>query len=111
MAMRASRPAVDCSGSLMPNLNAPQSGLLYFAQPCGSAATLLIMSCQDRSPLGQPSASAIGFGMARTDGVRARLGCRSGIIRSAIAAVDARRTHALESGTPTSGGTPALLSP
>src|SRR4051794_30042395 len=48
--------------------------------------------------------------MAITAGVRAMLGWRSGIIRSAMAAVDARRTQADESGTHTSGAGPDLVS-
>src|SRR4051794_19440493 len=109
-AIRASRPAVDFSGSVMPNLNCPHSGLLSAAQPAGLDAYLLTTSCQVTFSLGQPSASAIGLGIAITAGVRAMLGCRSGIIRSAIAAVEARRTQADESGTHTSGAGPDLSS-
>src|SRR5262245_2013207 len=46
--------------------------------------------------------------MAMTVGVRARLGGRSGMMRSASASADAWRTHALDSGTHTSGAAPEL---
>src|SRR6266480_375291 len=107
-AIRASSPAVDFNGSVMPNLNGPH-GLPYFCQPSGAPANLLITSCQVSSAFGQPSASAMGLGIAMTAGVRARLGWRSGIMRSAISAEEARRTQALDSGTQTSGAVPCDL--
>src|SRR5262245_12847878 len=55
-----------------------------------------------------PAASASGLGMAMTVGVRARLGCRSGIIRSAVRLADASFTQAVESGTQTSGCVPSV---
>ena len=51
----------------------------------------------------------MGLGIAMTAGVRARLGWRSGIMRSAISAEEARRTQALDSGTQTSGAVPCDL--
>ena len=68
-----------------------------------------MICCQVSWALAMPAASASGLGMAMTVGVRARLGCRSGMMRSASASTEALRTQALESGTHTSGAGPWVL--
>src|SRR5262245_56897968 len=68
-----------------------------------------MISCQVSGLSVIPAAWASSLGMAMTVGVRARLGCRSGMIRSASASTDAFFTHAEESGTHTSGGSPMDL--
>src|SRR4029079_10302136 len=104
----ASRPAVDFCGSGRPTLKAPHSAWPNDSQPLGEENRSMIFFQLSFLPT-TPAASASGFGMAITVGVRPRLGCRSGIIRSASASTEARRTHAVESGTHASGAAPSVL--
>src|SRR5574342_426873 len=65
--------------------------------------------CQVSGSSNMLAALANVLGMAITVGVRARLGCRSGMRRSASASTEALRTQALDSGTQTSGVGPNVL--
>ena len=67
-----------------------------------------MICCHVSGSVAMFAASAIGFGMAMTVGVRARLGWRSGMIRSASLSAEALRTQALESGTQASGRGPLV---
>src|SRR5215211_3640441 len=65
--MVAFKPDVERFGFVLPSLNLPHSGWPYLAQPCGSVAS----AARSRQPMllpGQPTASAIGLGMAMTSG-------------------------------------------
>ena len=77
-AISASIPGVDRLGSVLPSLKAPHSGWPNVFQPFCSATTPT-SSRQPTLVLGQPSASAIGLGMAITIGVVATLGYSRGI--------------------------------
>src|SRR5690349_6289191 len=66
--MRACRPEVEKFGFVLPNRNGPHSGCPYLAQPAGSVASAKT-SLHPSALFGQPSASAIGCGMAMTSGV------------------------------------------
>ncbi len=112
----ACRPDVEKFGLVLPRRNAPHSACPYFPQPDGSRAS------ESRSPKpsglrGQPSASAIGFGIARTSGVCAMLGRslgRSPGTRSALSCAAVRwrssTAHDVLAGLHTSGRGPSIAS-
>ena len=66
--MVAARPEVDTFGLVLPRVNLPHSGWPLDAQPCGSVASAST-SAQPIGVSGQPSALAIGSGIASTSGV------------------------------------------
>src|SRR3981081_1645272 len=68
-----------------------------------------MICCQVSGAAVMPAASASCFGMAMTAGVRARLGCLSGMIRSAAVLAEGLGHQAPESGTHTSGAGPCVL--
>jgi len=63
----ACRPEVDRLGLVLPSRNSPHSGWPYFFQPSGSVASAA-RSDQPIAFLGQPSASAMGRGIAMVSG-------------------------------------------
>src|SRR5687768_4681414 len=69
----ACRPLVDSSGLVLPSRNGPHSGWPKAPHPLGSLDSAS-RSDQPGCLPGHPSASAIGFGIAMTSGVRTRLG-------------------------------------
>src|SRR5262249_6790774 len=81
--MVAFNPEVEKFGLVLPSLNRPHSGCPRLAQPLGSRARVR-MSDQPSALPGQPSAWAIGCGMAITSGGCATDG-RSAGTRSALA--------------------------
>ena len=64
----ASSPEVEMFGLVFPSRNLPHSGCPTDAHPSGSLA-IVRMSDQPSCLRGQPSAVAIGSGIARTSGV------------------------------------------
>ena len=110
--MVAFRPDVEIFGFVLPSRNLPHSGWPYFAQPAGSVASAA-RSFQPMPLPGQPSASAIGFGIATTSGAFA-IGCGSpsGTIDalSALALTRSRLTQPNAAGDQTSGRGPSTAS-
>src|SRR6266571_4992557 len=110
--MVAFSPDVEKLGLVLPSRNAPHSGWPNLPQPCRSPAS----SRSLRHPsfcLGQPSASAIGRGIAITRGEAATLGTLGGISfgLSALAVrCWSRVTHPEEAGDQTSGRGPSTAS-
>src|SRR6476661_8679814 len=68
--MVAANPEVETFGLVLPRVNLPHSGWPLAAQPCGSRARVRT-SDQPIGVAGQPSAVAIGAGIASTNGVEA----------------------------------------
>src|SRR6476620_7657304 len=66
--MVAARPEVDTLGLVLPRVNLPHSGCPLDAQPCGSVARAST-SDQPMGASGQPSALAIGSGIASRSGL------------------------------------------
>ena len=66
--MSADSPLVEKFGFVLPSRNSPHSGCPYAAHPSGSCESAR-MSAKPNGSSGQPSASAIGPGMAMTRGV------------------------------------------
>ena len=66
--MVAASPEVEMLGFVLPSLKSPHSGCPTLAQPSGLLARARI-SVQPMRVSGQPSASAIGRGIAMTSGV------------------------------------------
>src|SRR3954451_2637476 len=98
--MVAFSPAVEMFGFVLPSRNLPHSGWPYFAQPAGSVASVA-RSFQPIGFAGQPSASAIGFGIATVSGEFAiACGSPSGTIdrASRFALPRGRWTQALAAG-------------
>src|SRR5256885_8333203 len=96
-------------GFVLPSRNFPHSGWPYFAQPAGSVASVA-RSFQPIGLAGQPSASAIGFGMATVSGeVAIDCGSPSGTIdaESPFALTRRRVTQPLAAGVHTSGRGPS----
>lgn len=111
--MVALRPEVEMLGFVLPSLNLPHSGWPYFAQPCGSVASVE----RSRQPMplpGQPSASDIGFGMAMNSGALATDGSSpSATIDGRSAAASrclSRLTQPDAAGVQTSGRGPSTAS-
>src|SRR6476661_2713509 len=108
--MVAANPEVDTFGLVLPRVNRPHSGWPLAAQPCGSRASVRT-SDQPIGVSGQPSAAAIGWGIANTNGVEvteANVGlsptmfARSLAVRSLVS----RLTHVEAAGVQTPGAWP-----
>src|SRR6478672_5212869 len=68
--MVAANPEVETFGLVLPRVNRPHSGWPLAAHPWGSRARVST-SDQPIGVFGQPSAVAIGWGIAKTNGVEA----------------------------------------
>ena len=107
--MVAANPDVETVGLVLPRVNLPHSGCPLVAQPWGSRARVNT-SDQPIGASGQPSALAIGSGIASTSGVdaTARGGAagtmfgRSFVVRS----LRSRLTQVDAAGVQTSGAGP-----
>src|ERR671933_385265 len=103
------RAVVLISGSVWPQVKRPHSGWPYLAHPCASVLSAS-KSCQAIGFLGQPRASAIGFHIAITTGVRT-----SGRLETATCWLPcsclSTSNHALSDGVQTAGlSVPCLIS-
>src|SRR4051794_29416050 len=113
--MVAASPEVEIDGLVLPRVNLPHSGWPLVAQPCGSLASAST-SDQPISAVGQPSASAIGCGMASTSGVEVTDG--NGVLdagsmsgrSSATRSLRSRLTQVDAAGVQTSGRAPKSFS-
>src|SRR5664280_1287542 len=107
----AARPDVEIVGFVLPRVNLPHSGCPLDAQPCGSLASAST-SAQPIGASGQPSAVAIGCGMASTSGVDVTDGRTAGAaltkfgLSLAVRSVLSRLTQVDAAGVQTSGGVP-----
>ena len=77
--MSADSPLVEKFGLVLPSRNAPHSGWPREPQPAPSRARAST-SAQPRGVSGQPSASAMGRGIAMTSGVSMKLAASVGAI-------------------------------
>src|SRR3954469_17155130 len=110
--MGAFSPAVGMFGFVLRGRHLPHSRGPYFAQPAGSVASVA-RSFQPIGFAGQPSASAIGFGIATVSGEFAiDCGSPSGTIVpvSPFALTRSRLTQPLAAGVQTSGRGPSVAS-
>ena len=108
----ACRPLVDRLGLVLPSLNAPHSGCPRDPHPCGSSARVN-RSPQPRAASGQPSASAIGRGMAMTSGEDTIDALSAGKMSGWSASRASSRAisiQALDAGLQTSGRGPSTAS-
>src|SRR5262245_5029646 len=105
----AASPEVERKGLVLPRLNRPHSGWPLLPQP---AEFLLSASTSDQpiALFGQPSASAMGLGMASTSGVLTMLGFESASIcpwSLADRSCRSRPSQVLAAGVHTSGFGPS----
>src|SRR6476659_6792618 len=110
--MVAASPEVDTFGFVLPRVNLPHSGCALEAQPCGSVASAST-SDQPIGASGQPSAFAIGSGMASTSGVEVTPDEVAGTMfgRSlAVRSLRSRLTQVDAAGVQTSGAGPLTVS-
>ncbi len=109
--MSAARPLVEKLGLVLPRRNGPHSGRSKACHPSSLLASSR-MSLQPMSASGQPSASAMGWGMAMTSGVTMK-GCPSPTIGGSPASLSrSLRTgpHVLAAGDHTTGRGPSACS-
>src|SRR6478672_11874793 len=108
----AARPEVETFGLVLPRVNLPHSGWPLDAQPCASVANAST-SDQPIGASGQPSAFAIGSGMASTNGVEVTPDDVAGTMfgRSlAVRSLRSRLSQVEAAGVQTSGAGPFSVS-
>src|SRR5664279_967111 len=109
--MVAARPDVEMVGLVLPRVNLPHSGWPLDSQPLGLVANAST-SDQPIGVFGQPSALAIGSGMASTSGVEVTEGMSAELpltragLSLAVRSVLSRLTHVEAAGVHTSGAGP-----
>jgi hypothetical protein len=110
--MVAANPEVETFGLVLPRVNRPHSGCPLAAHPCGSRARVST-SNQPIGVSGQPSAVAIGSGIASTSGVDVTEEDVAGTMfgRSlAVRSLRSRLTQVDAAGVQTSGAGPLTVS-